>query len=148
MIIIVLAAPSITQSWNTASNGMCMVTVTPVAFGLYDQLGHKNLASVGMIQYQCTGTVRRLSISLTAGASGSFRTRKMGREPQAMIYNLYLDAAGTRIWGDGTGGSQAYIVDSPVSGRAVRIPVYGRLLRAQNATAGSYRDEVSVIVAY
>jgi hypothetical protein len=50
--------------------------------------------------------------------------------------------------GDGTGGSQTYIVNSPASGNEVSIPVYGRLFGDQNASAGNYQDHVSVVVSY
>ena len=74
--------------------------------------------------------------------------RRMGRGKKAIVYNLYLDAAGTQVWGDGTGGSQRYIVDSPASGNEMSIPVYGRLFGGQNASAGNYQDNVSVVVSY
>jgi len=127
---------------------MCEVAATPVAFGMYDPLRHKEAATVGMLRYRCSGTHKRLTIGLTTGESGSFRMRRMGRGSKAIVYNLYLDAAGTQVWGDGTGGSQAYIVNSPADGNEVSIPVYGRLFGDQNASAGNYQDNVSVVVSY
>jgi spore coat protein U-like protein len=72
----------------------------------------------------------------------------MRRGKDAVVYNLYLDAAGTQVWGDGSGGSQAYVVNSPSSGIDVSIPVYGRLFGDQNDSAGDYHDNVSVLVTF
>lgn len=149
VMILVLAAPTVAHaSGFTISGGMCEVAATPVAFGMYDPLRHKEAATVGILRYRCFGTHKRLIIGLTTGESGSFRMRRMGRGGKAIVYNLYLDAAGTQVWGDGTGGSQTYIVNSPAAGNEVSIPVYGRLFGDQNASAGNYQDNVSIVVSY
>jgi spore coat protein U-like protein len=149
MIILVLAAPSLTNASGPApSRGLCTVAATPLAFGKYDPLRHNDGVTVSMLHYRCFGVPRRLTIGLTTGQSGSFRARKMRRGKDAIVYNLYLDAAGTQVWGDGTGGSQTFIVNSPSSGSEVNIPVYGRLFGDQNDSAGNYHDDVSVLVTY
>jgi spore coat protein U-like protein len=148
MLILVLASSTVTHASGPVSSGMCEVAATPVAFGTYDPLRQKEAATVGMLRYRCSGTHKRLTIGLTTVESGSFRMRRMGRGKTAIVYNLYLDAAGTQVWGDGTGGSQRYIVNSPASGNEVSIPVYGRLFGGQNASAGNYQDNVSVVVNY
>jgi spore coat protein U-like protein len=156
-MVLALAIPSLTHAAGhvavgaagpVASSGMCEVAATPVAFGMYDPLLHQDGVTVGMLHYRCIGTPKRLTIGLTAGESASFRARKLGHGRNAIEYNLYLDAACTQIWGDGTGGSQTYIVNSPPSGNEVSIPVYGRLFGDRNASAGNYHDNVSVVVAY
>lgn len=149
VMMLVVAAPTVARASGPAlQNGLCEVAATPVAFGIYDPLRQKRAATVGIVRYRCFGTHKRLIIGLTTGESGSFRMRRMGRGEKAIVYNLYLDAAGTQVWGDGTGGSQAYIVNSPAAGNEVSIPVYGRLFGDQNASAGSYQDDVSVILTY
>jgi spore coat protein U-like protein len=157
MIILFLATPTVTHAAGhvavgaagpIASSGQCMVAATPVAFGMYDPLLHQDGVTVGMLHYRCSGTPKRLTIGLTTGDSSSFRARRLGRGSNAIKYNLYLDAACTQIWGDGTGGSQTYIVNSPSSGSEVSIPVYGRLFGDRNASAGNYHDNVSVVVTY
>ncbi len=149
MIILVLAAPSLAYALGpVASSGLCTVSATPLAFGKYDPLRHADAVTAGILSYRCSGTPKRLIIALTAGESNSFRLRRMGRGRKAVLYNLYLDAARTRVWGDGTGGSQTFIVYSPTSGSQVNIPVYGRLFGDQNDSAGNYHDDVSVVVTY
>lgn len=149
MIVLVLMASTLTHAAGpTISSGLCTVGATPLAFGKYDPLGHIDGVTVSMLHYRCFGAHRRLAIGLTTGQSGSFRSRRMRRGKDVIEYNLYLDAAGTQIWGDGTGGSQAYIVNSPPGGSDVSIPVYGRLFGDQNNSVGNYHDDVSVVVTY
>jgi len=148
-IILMLPARSVTHAAESiTASGLCTVAATPVAFGMYDPLLHRDGVTVGMLHYRCSGTPKRLTIGLTTGQSGSFRARKMRRGSATILYNLYLDAAGTQVWGDGTRGSQTYVVNSSASGSEVSIPVYGRLFGDRNNAAGNYQDDVSVIVTY
>jgi spore coat protein U-like protein len=62
------------------------------------------------------------------------------------ILNLYLDASGTQIWGDGTGEGQLYVAPAPPPGSKVTIMIFGRIQPGQNATAGRYADDVQVIL--
>jgi len=149
MIILAFATPILAHAAGpTISSGLCTVSATPLAFGRYDPLGRHDGLTVSMLHYRCFGTHKRLTIGLTTGQSGSFRARRMRRGKDAVVYNLYLDAAGTQVWGDGSGGSQAYVVNSPSSGIDVSIPVYGRLFGDHNDSAGDYHDNVSVLVTF
>jgi spore coat protein U-like protein len=58
-------------------------------------------------------------------------------------YNLYLDAARTIVWGDGTNGTATYTA-TPIDGQVVSIPVYGRIPPRQNVAAGSYGATIRV----
>jgi spore coat protein U-like protein len=145
MAVVCAAAPA---AANGGLLGSCMVDATPIAFGRYNPLGHADLPSVAMLHYRCFGSVKRLEIGLTPGISGSLRTRTMRRGKEVLKYNLYLDAAGSQVWGDGTGGSRTYTVNSPASGNSVSIPVFGRVFGSQNDSAGGYHDDVSIVVRY
>jgi spore coat protein U-like protein len=149
MLIFGTAVPDTSHATGRgASASQCSVAATPIAFGDYAPLADRDDVSVGMVHYRCDGRPSRLVIALTTGKSGSYAFRRMGQGPHAVKYNLYLDAARTQIWGDGTRGSQAYIVNSPISGTEVSIPVYGLIFGNQNASAGNYHDDVSVVVTY
>jgi spore coat protein U-like protein len=130
------------------SPGACSVAAMPIAFGPYDGLRHQDFVTAGMLHYRCSSSPRRLIIGLTSGQSGSFRRRRMGDGEDRIAYNLYLDAANTRVWGDGTGGSQAYSVAYPPANVEVPVPIYGRLFADQRAAAGIYQDSVSVVATY
>lgn len=56
-------------------------------------------------------------------------------------YNLYSDSAGTQIWGDGSGGSQAQASANPPNS-TVTLAIYGRIPAGQDVSAGLYPDNV------
>jgi spore coat protein U-like protein len=62
-------------------------------------------------------------------------------------YNLYMDAGGGSIWGDGGGGSEnlvAYVTqEAPVNAK-----IYGKIPAGQNVLVGSYSDTVTVSILY
>ncbi len=65
----------------------------------------------------------------------------------ALNYNLYLDAARTSIWGDGTGGTALFTVAIP-SGKAVNVTIFGRIPAGQDVAAGSYSDSIVVTIQF
>ncbi len=147
--VLVLCAAAVSPAGApVTSSGVCSVALTPLAFGTYNPLGHHDLVTVAMLHYRCSGTHRRLIVALGAGDAGSFNVRRMGHGNKAIRYNLYMDAAGTRVWGDGSNGTEAYIINNPSSASEVSLPLYGRIFPGQNAPAGDYSDHVSVVVEY
>jgi spore coat protein U-like protein len=152
LIVVILTTVAAERRAHAASampgGGACMVESTPIVFGNYNPIRRKDLATVGMIHYRCLGSHQRLTIGLSPGDSGSFAARVMSRGQRSITYNLYLDPAATQVWGDGTRGAQAYVVYSPRVNTEVSIPIYGRMRGGQNASAGGYRDNLSLIVSY
>ena len=122
----------------------CAVNATSIAFGSYRELHPGDLFSLGTISYSCTGTRGRISIALSQGSAQSVRMRSMRHDAKSLSYNLYLDAAGSSIWGDGTDGSQVYVARSSADGVTVRLTVYGKVPPEQDVPAGDYRDAVTV----
>jgi spore coat protein U-like protein len=133
-----------------ATAGSCTVTsVMPVAFGSYDIFDSAPMVSTGAISFECSDaapsdTVR---IDLDGGAARSFAPRTLIGGGFALAYNLYLDAALSRLWGDGTGGSATYGPVAPGDGITTVI-VYGKIPAGQNVAAGGYADTVTVTVQY
>jgi spore coat protein U-like protein len=67
----------------------------------------------------------------------------MGAE--RLLYNLYLDAARTIVWGDGTGGSQTGpMVTTRGAGGTTTAYVFGRIPAGQDVAAGVYGDTIRV----
>jgi len=136
----------------------CTVSATSVAFGTYTPLQPGALIGTGTMTTICTVTSHRntLTIDLSAGASGNFTTRTMtttvGTTTYPLNYNLYLDAADTVIWGDGTGGSQADTVTITRHGNnntiTTNLTVYGAVAPAQDPTPGIYTDAITVTVNF
>ncbi len=75
------------------------------------------------------------------GSGGNFTARKMDGAGNNLNYNLYIDAAGTKIWGDGTGGTFAQPGGS-------NLIIYGRIPPLQKVKPGAYSDSVIVIVEW
>lgn len=124
-----------------ADAATCSVSATGVGFGSYDPLDAGEVQTTGGIDLDCDAAVSAV-VSLTAG-SGSYAGRRLLNGSAALTYNLYIDSAGTRIWGDGTQGSASVTL----SGSA-HATVYGRLPGGQNPVAGRYSDTIVVEVAY
>ena len=68
---------------------------------------------------------------------------------ESLSYNLYLDAARTTIWGDGTGGTQTFFNHNPQgNNRDIVIPIYGRVPAGQDVGAGTYTNTVTATVQF
>ena len=66
---------------------------------------------------------------------------------QALLYNLYIDPAHSRVWGDGTNGSST--VSSTAVATSTAIPVYARApARQTQLKPGSYSDILWVSITY
>lgn len=65
-------------------------------------------------------------------------------------YNLYLDPARTRVWGDGTAGSVWRLASPHPAFAHTRfvVPVYAAVTAAQNVPAGAYGDTIVVTLIY
>jgi spore coat protein U-like protein len=74
-------------------------------------------------------------------ASGSFR----------LNYNLFINAARTTLWGDGTSGSTTLFdtYQLPAAGTVSRdYPIYARAFSQQSVGIGAYQDIITVTVDY
>jgi len=68
-----------------------------------------------------------------------------GSEP--LFYNLYRDRQ--VIWGDGTGGTQAYLIKNPQgNNQDISVPIFGRIPPSQNVGVGSYSDTITVTLNF
>jgi spore coat protein U-like protein len=126
----------------------CSVSTSSIVFGDYDPIRPYDLPTVGQITYACTGIHQAVSIGLTLGNRGNSREREMSFGRRRLRYNLYIDPAGTRVWGDGTQGTEEYRVPAPVDGKAISLMVYGRAASRQDVSSGNYHDDVQVFVRY
>ena len=119
---------------------------TGISFGGYRTDATAPLDSVGSVSFRCDGVMAgdMVSIRFSKGRGpGSFSARQMRSGSDRLEYNLYLDAARTVVWGDGTDGTATYNA-TPVDGQVISIPVYGRIPPQQNVAAGTYSATVTV----
>jgi len=131
------------------ANPTCTLSATGVAFG---QFSGSRLTSVGSIVVNCTGSGRAdYSVELSTGGAGTYDPREMRRPLSRLSYNLYVDAAHSEIWGDGSRGT------SVVRGRidmnhqgflTFSTPVYGKVPAQREPAPGNYSDLIAAKMTY
>lgn len=133
----------------------CTVSATSLAFGVYSpSLGTPN-DSAATITVTCSAVVQLLvayNIQISAGGSGNPAARRMSNGSGGLMnYQIYSDLLHTKVWGDGSGGTQT-VSDGFLLG--VVAPVvnnyfaYGRIPAGQNVQVGSYSDATVVTISY
>lgn len=136
----------------------CTVSATSVAFGTYTPLQPAALIGTGTLTTICTVNSHKntITVDLSTGTSGTFTTRTMtttaGTTTYPLNYNLYMDAADTQIWGDGTGGSLMDTVALTRKGNnntiTTAVTVYGAVAPMQDPAPGTYSDTITVTVNF
>jgi spore coat protein U-like protein len=128
-----LAAPAVGRAQS------CTLSTTGLSFGVYDPFSPAPLDGTGSVSYHCQGGIRGVA-ALSPGSSGRFDQRAMLQGAERLRYNVYLDAARTRIWGDFWGGGQVAIIRP--GNRS--ISVHGRVFPQQEISPGTYTDTLVV----
>lgn len=135
----------------------CSVSAVPVAFGIYDPLNASALLSSGSVVTTCTVTAGQakqttVTSSFTSGSSGTYVNRTMLNGANPLLYNLYLDAAYTKVAGDGTGGSSTGSATLSLTNsnptQTWTETIYGSMPASQDAAPGTYTDSIMVTVNY
>jgi spore coat protein U-like protein len=139
-LVLMMLAPLLPFGAATAA---CELEVQPVLFGSYDALTGNPVNGVGQVLVQCTPATDYV-LSLTPG-QGSYDRRELHSEQAAISYNLYLDPAHARIWGDGSSGTETAIGN----GEDARHTIYGRIdANQRKVPAGDYFDQILVTVNF
>ena len=125
----------------------CTISTTPISFGSYSVFWVAPTDSAGAITYRCNGNAN-VMITITEGQSGTFSPRTLVKGGEQLPYNLYLDAARSIVWGDGSPGTLIYTRIAVPNNTNVTVPVYGRIPATQDVTAGAYSDSVSVTINF
>jgi spore coat protein U-like protein len=127
----------------------CDFSPTGVAFGNFSGT---LLTSTGTITFTCFGNGNaNYTLALSAGRSGTYSARTMTFGSNFLSYNLYQDAAYTKVWGDGTGGSFAFSGQIKFKGEpfiTTNLTVYGRVPAQSVPSSGTYADTITVILTY
>lgn len=130
------------------ADAACTISTTPISFGAYNVFNTSATAANGTITYRCGNTDHNITVAISTGASGTFANRTLKKSAETLTYNLYLDAAFTSIWGDGSGGTVSYHLGNPPNGVDVNLTVYGRVPALQDVSAGSYTDTVVATIIF
>lgn len=141
-----LLLPGVTP--RAAETNLCRINATPVRFGTYNPFARATARANGTISYTCSAPTP-ISIGLERSIGAAPTTRRMSQGGHALEYNLYLDAACTIVWGDGTGGSDIYRDPAPPADTAVAVPVYGCIRAGQRgALIGPYAETFAVTINF
>jgi spore coat protein U-like protein len=141
-LTVLLASPA-------ARAGNCSFqTVGAVVFGSYDVFASGPVDTTATISYKCSPPVATPTIFISTGGSGTYSPRRMaGPSGTNADYNLYVDAARTTIWGDGSGGTGFITAPDPISGAQIfTYTVFGRVPAGQDLVAGAYTDTVTLTI--
>jgi spore coat protein U-like protein len=147
------------RSWTLAScvaavlffqapaSATCRVeNVTPLTFGQYTSGSAMHVDSVGQLDVSCTA-MTQVRIHMGRGASGRLSPRAMRGARGTLAYGLFLDAAHTAAWGDGSEGTVPFSTVVP-AGQVSRIPVFARIFGRQGVPAGQYVDQITVTIIF
>jgi spore coat protein U-like protein len=141
----------------------CTVTSTGVNFGTYDPTSATPLNAQGSLTVECSaGSSTTVAMTLSAGGSNSFASRRMSSGTDFMFYNLYLNTGRTIIFGDGSGGSSSDTCTTgaptsgngctgdnpPGRGRLFVRPIYGQVNASQNVSVGTYTDTIFYTITF
>ena len=139
-------------AFANAVNGALTCTfgsVTGVNFGSYDVFSASPRTATGSISYSCkkVGGVQFMTMSLSAGSSGTFANRTLRSGGNVLNYNLYPNAANSQVWGNGTGTTYLYSID-PVDRQVDILTVYGTIPPGQDVGVGSYTDTITITMNF
>lgn len=127
----------------------CKVTATSLDFGIYSPLDDAPTDSAGTVTARCQGGLGIIRFQLGPGSSGDPAARLLQGIGSALGYNIYLNPARTRVWGDGSGGSFEAVRQQTRRGRMEHdVTAYGRIAPGQNAAPGMYADDIVVTVLF
>lgn len=130
---------------SPAEAAKCTITSSPITFGPYNVFSSAPVDSVGSLLFNCSGT-KNVSIEISQGQSGIFQPRALRQGAESLYYNLFLDAARSTVWGNGTGGTQTYVTNP--GNEDVTVTIYGRIPPEQDISFGSYADAVTITINF
>lgn len=131
------------------ARAVCSLGGASVAFGSYDALSLAPLDTIGSLVFQCNQKDHNVMITLSRGNGTSFASRRLLNGSQQLFYNLYRDSGRTIVWGDGSGGSQAYVIGNPQpNNKDITVPIFSRIPPGQNARVGTYSDSITITLFF
>jgi spore coat protein U-like protein len=122
----------------------CHASVTMVDFGRvdYDEGGD----ITGRLTVTCDGPTD-FEVEASSGYGSYDRRFMRGPKDTVLYYNLYVDPARRRVWGDGEASGTARIAGRSDGRKAEDFTIYGRIPDRQPVRSGTYSDAVKVSVA-
>ncbi len=122
----------------------CTLSASSLQFGSINPIADISYNSNASISITCP-TLSNFSVSLSPGA-GTYTQRTMMSGVDTLKYNMFLDAARTQVWGDGTSSTVTW--NSTTDSSGVTQTVYGHVPHQPQAYPGSYADSITVTVTF
>lgn len=145
ILLIILFFPS--AAYSDDDQSCCNVNVHETSFGIYNTSSPHSVFAQSAIVIKCKYSITAI-VKIDAGENsdglGNFFPRRMRSTKNTLDYNLYVDAACTKVWGNGA--SNTYTQQTQVG--QTQLIVYGKIPEKQNVSAGNYTDRVTVIVEW
>jgi spore coat protein U-like protein len=127
----------------------CNVVTPSMDFGTYLPMNPVPLDLRGRLRIRCNGGgLGMLHVTIGPGASGNAFDRHMTGPRGVLRYNIFLDAAHSAVWGDGTGGTSQLRRVVRGNRRNFNDPIYGRVYANQDPDPGLYTDDLVVTVIF
>lgn len=150
-VMTLAAAPP--ASSQGAGGAQCEMTATPLAFGRYTPQSGSPADFTATITVTCSSQgTQPVSVEGSVALLGDAAGRRLAAGSGELRYQLYLDPARSRPWGDGMGGGETAPVSGTVGPNAVyrqTITIYGRILARQvQASVGTYLDQIEAVLTY
>jgi spore coat protein U-like protein len=135
-VLLPLSAHAINCTWDTVP--------TNINFGNYLPLSGSAVTGTSAFQFTCTPPATA-TLMLSRGGSATYNPRTMTRTTAPVStasYNLFMDAANTIIWGDGTSGTQFLTFNSTPGNKKLAGTIYGTVPAGLNLRPGTYTDTI------
>ena len=143
-LFLLAAAIGLAFAGRAGAEPVCDASVTMVDFGRVD---HRRGGDItGHLTVLCDGPTA-FEVSASPGYGDYGRRTMRGPDDTVLHYNLYVDPARRRVWGDGESGGTARIGGQSDGRKAVTYTIYGSIPDGQPLRAGHYHDSVKVSVS-
>ena len=137
--------------WATVQSD-CAISASSLNFGATGmEIARSATDAVSTISVRCTsGTQYTVALDAGAGSGASVTERRMTRDggPDVLLYGLYLDSARTRIWGDGSAGTNTLSATGNGTQSTNAHSVYGRLAPQVQPPSGQYQDTITATITF
>ena len=126
----------------------CSITLVPtLGFPNYDVFAAAPTTTSQIAKFNCNNKTVTMVIGVGQSAtSNSIANRQMAQTAGSgrLNYNIYKDGGYSALWGDGTAGTSALVVNT--SKKNTSVPIYGKIDPGQDVPVGNYNDTVILSV--
>src|SRR5260370_23298746 len=136
ILLLPVAAEANTCSWD--------IVPTNINFGVYSAFSVSPVTATSSFQFTCTPPATA-TLTLSRGTSATYNPRIMTRTTAPAItmnYNLYMDAANSIIWGDGTSGTHYLTFNATPGNKTLAGTIYATIPAGLDVGPGTYTDTV------